>query len=124
MAFHNEVGRKGEEIASHFLRSNNFLILKTNIRFGKKEIDILSEKDNIVRVVEVKTVEEGSPVSAEDNFTIDKVKNLKAVLRLLAQSDEFHGKHLQIDFLSVSLNFKTRIAKCKLVENVDTDSFE
>ena len=69
MAIHNEVGKKGEEIGKNFLQSNGFEILMTNAFFGKKEIDIISEKDNIVRLVEIKTTHTGSNITSEDNFT-------------------------------------------------------
>ena len=121
MAIHNEVGKKGEEIGKNFLQSNGFEILMTNAFFGKKEIDIISEKDNIVRLVEVKTTHAGSNITSEDNFTKDKISHLVSVLRLIEQDEQFHGKRLQIDFLAISINLGTRTAHCRLVQNIDTD---
>ncbi len=121
VALHNEVGKKGEQIAKNFLQSNGFQVLMTNVYFGKKEIDIISEKDNVVRLVEVKTTQEGSTITSEDNFTKDKLSHLVSVLRLIEKNPQFHGKRLQIDFLAISLNLNNRTAHCRLVQNIDTD---
>ena len=119
MAIHNELGKKGEEVARQFLSLHGFRILETNKRFGKKEIDILSEKDNVIRIVEVKTTREGSFISPEDNFTKDKLQNLKYVLNLLESSEKFAAMRLQVDFLSVKVNLHTKEAVCRLVQNID-----
>ncbi|MFO7842957.1 MAG: YraN family protein [Bacteroidales bacterium] len=55
MADHNKLGKKGEEIALKYLKSNQYTIKETNWRFRKNEIDIIAEKDNLLVVVEVKT---------------------------------------------------------------------
>lgn len=118
MAKHNDTGKKGEEIAAQFLVGKGFRILARNKLYGKKEVDLLVEKDTVVRVVEVKTVEKGASVSPEDNLTDEKRKNLEYVLRLLEGDEAFRGKRLQLDFLSIVLDFKKRKADCKLVQNI------
>ncbi len=55
MAEHNDLGKFGEELAVEFLENNGYEILETNWIFGKAEIDIIAQKDNILAVVEVKT---------------------------------------------------------------------
>jgi len=122
VAKHNETGKLGEAIAERFLRIHDFTILKRNAYYGKKEVDILTEKNGVIRIVEVKTVRIGSSIAPEDNFTKDKMKNLCAVLRALESYDEFHGKRLQIDFLAVTLDEDTRKASCRLVQNIDFPS--
>lgn len=118
MAKHNEIGKKGEELGAQFLVGKGFRILKRNKLFGKKEIDLLVEKDNVIRIVEIKTIEKGSSVMPEDNFTEDKRQNLKYVLRLIEGDTAFQGKRLQVDFLSVIIDFEKRRADCKLVQNI------
>jgi putative endonuclease len=64
MAEHNELGKKGEELAVDFLQKNGYDILETNWVFQKAEIDIIAQKENILAVVEVKTrssIDFGSP---------------------------------------------------------------
>ena len=55
MADHNELGKKGEEVAVKYLKLNHYDIKEKNWRFRKNEIDIIAQKDNVIVVVEVKT---------------------------------------------------------------------
>lgn len=124
VAKHNDLGKLGENLALHFLRREGFTVLGTNVYFGKKEVDLMTQKDNVIRLVEVKTVRKGSVVSGEDNFTRDKMENLLYVLKLLEGSSDYAGKSLQIDFLSVTVDEEARRADMRLVQNVDKDAFQ
>ena len=42
MAEHNDLGKKGEELARKFLSNKGFKIVDTNWTFGKDEIDIVA----------------------------------------------------------------------------------
>ena len=55
MAQHNQLGKKGEELAVNFLVKNNYNIIEINYRFDKAEVDIIAQKENILAIVEVKT---------------------------------------------------------------------
>jgi putative endonuclease len=55
MAKHNELGKKGEQLAVDFLLKNGYDIMERNYRFQKSEIDIIARKKDILAVVEVKT---------------------------------------------------------------------
>ena len=55
MAKHNELGRKGEQLAVDFLLENNYDIIQRNYRFDKAEVDIIAQKKDILAIVEVKT---------------------------------------------------------------------
>ncbi|MEG0849566.1 YraN family protein [Flavobacterium plurextorum] len=64
MAEHNELGKKGEDLAAAYLEENGYKILERNWTFQKAEIDIIAQKENILAVVEVKTrssLDFGSP---------------------------------------------------------------
>lgn len=55
MAEHNELGKKGEDLATNFLLKKGYQILENNYRFQKAEVDIIAQKDDILVAVEVKT---------------------------------------------------------------------
>lgn len=55
MAQHNELGRRGEELATAFLLSKGYSILDRNWRSGRKEIDIVAQDGNDIVFVEIKT---------------------------------------------------------------------
>jgi putative endonuclease len=54
MAFHNDIGKKGEKLAVDFLRKAGYRIVCCNWRYRKKEIDIIAYDDELLIIVEVK----------------------------------------------------------------------
>lgn len=55
MANHNDVGKLGEQIAKKHLEGKGYTILAQNWRWGKGEIDLIAQQNNILVFVEVKT---------------------------------------------------------------------
>jgi putative endonuclease len=55
MAQHNELGKKGEQLAIDYLIEKGYTIRDKNWRYQKAEVDIIAQKENILAVVEVKT---------------------------------------------------------------------
>lgn len=70
MATHNDLGHKGEDMAAEYLQAQGYCILDRNwANKGRKELDIIATKDDMIIFVEVKTRRLGSvstPVSAVD----------------------------------------------------------
>ena len=55
MAQHNELGKKGEQLAVDFLLKNNYDIVERNYRFDKAEVDVIAQKEGVLAIIEVKT---------------------------------------------------------------------
>jgi putative endonuclease len=55
MSESHNLGIKGEDIAAEHLKKSGYKILIRNWKWGKNEIDIIAEKDDIFVFVEVKT---------------------------------------------------------------------
>ena len=55
MAKHNKLGKDGELIAFMILQRDGYIILETNWRFQKAEIDIIATKQKKIISIEVKT---------------------------------------------------------------------
>jgi putative endonuclease len=55
MAQHNELGKKGEQLAVDFLQKRGYKILERNYRYQKAEIDIIARLNDTLCAVEVKT---------------------------------------------------------------------
>ncbi len=55
MAQHNELGKKGEEMAVAYLQEKGYEIVSRNFRYQKAEVDIIARKEGVLAVVEVKT---------------------------------------------------------------------
>ena len=80
MAQHNELGKKGEELAVGFLLKNGYKILERNYIFQKAEVDIIARKEDTLAVVEVKTRSTNYFGNPEDFLKPEQIKNLvKAV---------------------------------------------
>ncbi|MCT4629730.1 YraN family protein [Winogradskyella sp.] len=88
MAQHNELGKKGEQLAVDFLLKNNYNVIERNYRFEKAEVDIIAEKEGVLAIVEVKTrssLDFGNP---QDFVKPKQIKNLvKAVDEYVTEND-------------------------------------
>ncbi len=83
MAEHNNLGRKGEELAKQHLEAAGYEILDENWRFGKAEVDLIAYLDKTIIFVEVKT-RTGNAFGEPEDF----VDQAKKVL-LASAADEF-----------------------------------
>jgi len=95
MAQHNELGKKGEQLAVDFLLKNNYTIVTRNYRFDKAEVDIIAKQKDILAIIEVKTrstLEFGNPQ--------DFVKP-KQIQRLVKAVDEY----VTVNDLDVEIRF-------------------
>ena len=80
MGKHNELGKKGEQIAVDFLLKNGYTIVERNYRFDKSEVDIIAQKGDILSITEVKTRSTTDFGNPETFIKPKQIKNLiKAV---------------------------------------------
>jgi len=116
MAQHNELGKKGEELAVNFLVKNGYTIRDKNWRYLKAEVDIIAEKDGILAVVEVKTrssVDFGNPqdfvnpkkikllVAAIDEYVVSKDLDIEVrfdIIAIVNHNNKFVIEHLEDAF--------------------------
>ncbi len=121
-----EVGRIGEYIAAQFLARHGFKIIARNYRKPWGEIDIIAEKRETVRFVEVKTLsrETIEDVTRDTSDYRPEEQVHPAKLRTIARAAEIYmntnkdTRDYQIDVVGVFLNTKTRQARCRLFEQV------
>lgn len=76
MAEHNELGKKGEDEAAHYLTERGYHIRHRNWRRRRNELDIVAEKDNQLIIVEVKTRRNEAYGHPEDAITNRKIRTL------------------------------------------------
>lgn len=88
MANHNELGKKGEQLAVDFLIQEGYNIVERNYRFHKAEVDIIAQYKDTLAIIEVKTrssIEFGNP---QDFVKPKQIKNLvKAVNEYVTVND-------------------------------------
>ena len=116
MAQHNELGKKGEQLAIDYLVKKGYVIRDKNWRFQKAEVDIIAQKKDILAVVEVKTrstIEFGNPqdfvnpnkikllVSAIDEYVISKELDVEVrfdIIAIVSENNNFIIEHLEDAF--------------------------
>ncbi len=88
MAQHNELGKKGEQLAVDFLLKNGYKIVAQNYRFDKAEVDVIARKADVLAIIEVKTrstVDFGNP---QDFVKPKQIRNLvKAIDEYILAND-------------------------------------
>ncbi len=75
----NIIGSCGEDIASEYLRDNDYEILKRNYSFKFGEIDIIAKKDGCIVFVEVKTRKNALYGRPSEYVDFRKQKRIKRV---------------------------------------------
>lgn len=91
MAGHNDLGKKGEQLAVEFLARNGYVILDTNWTFQKAEVDIIAQKGDVLAVIEVKTRS-----SLDFGLPQDFVKPKKIKLLLKAINEYVISRNLDV----------------------------
>ncbi len=118
-----EVGRLGEQIASEFLERKGFKMIERNYRKPWGEIDIIAEKGETVRFVEVKAVsrERLPDISREMDYRPEELVDSRK-LRKLARTAALYmevkkdKREYQLDVVGVIVDMRTRRARCRLFE--------
>lgn len=80
MASHNDLGKRGEDIAAQHLISKGHTILIRNYRFEKSEVDIISRIGDTVVFTEVKTRTSDAFGYPEDAVSARKQAQLKLAM--------------------------------------------
>lgn len=117
MAQHNELGKKGEQLAVDFLLKNDYKILEKNYRYLKAEVDIIAQKKDTLAAIEVKTRSSdyfGNPeefvnpkkikllISAIDNYVVERDLDVEVRFDIIAITNNKKGtkiEHLKDAFL-------------------------
>jgi len=116
MAQHNELGKKGEQLAIDFLLKKGYSICDTNWRYQKAEVDIIAQKENILAIVEVKTrssTDFGNPqdavkpkkikliTKAIDEYVISNDLDVEVrfdIMAVVKEKDSFKIEHIEDAF--------------------------
>ena len=125
------IGNLGEDIACRFLVERGFVIKDRNYLKKYGEIDIVAEKDKLLRFIEVKSVsrrkkniqDERSGYSPEENLHPWKLKRLARTIEsyLLDKKKNIKGgldSDWQFDVVVVFLYADEKTAEVKFLQNI------
>lgn len=76
MAEHNDFGNLAEDLAADYLTQKNYKILVRNFRYQKAEIDIVTEFEDLIVVVEVKARSYDTLIEPQEAVTKKKIKSI------------------------------------------------
>jgi len=116
MAQHNQLGKKGEQMAVDFLTKRGYDIVERNYRFDKAEVDIIAKKESTLAIIEVKTrstSDFGDPqdfvkpkqiqrlVKAVDEYVTENQLNVEVrfdIIAIVKENKGFTIEHLENAF--------------------------
>ncbi len=106
MAKHNELGKKGEQLAVNYLIKKGYEIVDRNYRFDKAEVDIIARKKDVLSIIEVKTrssIDFGNP----QDFV--KPKQIKRLVKAVDEYVTVNGLDVEVrfDIIAIIKNGKT-----------------
>ena len=117
MSSRQETGRLGELAARRHLERLGWVIVGTNVRCGRSEIDIVAQDGDTLVFVEVRTrrgLQLGTP---EESVTPRKQQQmLTAAQRYLTETDGWQ-RDWRIDVVSVQLDRNNGIARLQVIRN-------
>ena len=88
MAQHNELGKKGEQLAVDYLLKHNYTIIERNYRFDKAEVDIIANQKEVLAIIEVKTRSTAEFGNPQDFVKPKQIQRLvKAVNEYVIEND-------------------------------------
>lgn len=102
MPKHSEIGIKGEQIASDFLIKKGYSIVSRNWRSGKKEIDIIAQKDDLLVIVEIKTRSRMDFGFPEEAVNKKKQGHLKTAAEMFV-NEHTQYRNVRFDIISIHL---------------------
>ena len=76
MAYHNDLGKWGEEVAANYLQQQGYTILHRNWMYQHRDLDIVAMDAGALVIVEVKTRKDERFANADAAVTPQKVRSL------------------------------------------------
>jgi putative endonuclease len=111
------VAKKGEDLASNYLKKKGYKIIERNFRQGYGEIDIIATHKDTLVFVEVKTRRNKSFGTPLESITPWKLKALVKTAMFYKSINPILPELLRIDALSVVLK-KDGMFEIEHVENI------
>ena len=128
-AHHINIGKLGEDLASHYLEKKGYQVIKRNYRKKYGEIDIVArDTADVVHFVEVKTVSHETKDALEravthetwrpeERVTERKLHQIHKAAQTWLASHNYQGK-FQIDVLSLRVVTREKYVSVDHIENV------
>ncbi|MBB2151105.1 YraN family protein [Pedobacter gandavensis] len=101
MAQHNELGKRGEEIARAYLENAGYRILNVNWRYARAEVDVIADQGGTLVFVEVKTRTTTDYGEPEDFVDRKKEKQLEFASSAYIEWKQHQGE-IRFDIIAIT----------------------
>lgn len=101
-----ELGKSGEEVATHYLRRKKYKIVATGFRLFRGEIDIIAYDKKTLVFVEVKTRRNRDFGLPEESVTPSKQQQIRKIAQGFLALNKIHNVECRFDVLSLIKNEK------------------
>ncbi len=98
-----KTGSDGEDEAVHYLRASDFVILHTNFRLRRAEVDIIASKNNCLHLIEVKTRKTNAHGFPEEFVSERKEELFLEVADHFVEELDWSGD-IQFDIIALTLD--------------------
>lgn len=108
MARHNELGRRGEELAAEWLIAQGFHLLHRNWRYGAIEVDVIATLADVYHFIEVKCRKGDAYGYPEERVSKAKLRNMmRGAAHWLYERRVPLSRRVQYDVLAIRLDGDT-----------------
>ena len=112
MALHNEIGKKGEDLAAAYLEKEGFRVFDRNYNFERAEVDIVAYWENPenpvataeLHFVEVKTLSNTSMRKPEEAVDTTKLESMVKVAKFYSWERQLVNIPIVFDVIAVGLD--------------------
>jgi putative endonuclease len=109
------LGRWGEGRAARFLQRRGWAVLARNYRFGRREVDLVVRRGDVVAFVEVKTRAGRGFGFPQEAITALKRREIEAVATHFLASTGLHGVSVRFDAVAVEVDREHQVARVEHV---------
>lgn len=111
------LGQRGEQYAAEYLSDHGYTIRARNWRCPVGEIDLVTEKDEVLIFVEVRTRRGDRLGTPEESITPAKRAKLIAAAQTYLDEHSQTDRDWRIDVVAIEIGTHGEVKRCALIEN-------
>ncbi len=111
------LGRWGERRALRFLEQRGWKVLARNYRFGRREVDLVVRREDIVAFVEVKTRAGRGFGYPQEAITALKRREIEAVASHFLIRHGLEGVSIRFDAMAIEVDRGSRVVRMEHLED-------
>ena len=111
-----ELGDRGEEIATNFLKKQGYRIIERNYQFRMGEVDIVAREAETIVFVEVKARRSADFGLPEEALSYDKRRRLTRLALGYLAYHKIKDKNCRFDVVSILMD-EDRVKDIRLIKN-------